>query len=53
MPKIILKINDKDISKDDVLMTFSEISGKDKKLKYKDIIDFSLKNFLKNKKSLH
>ena len=52
MPKIILKINDKDISKDDVLMTFSEISGKDKKLKYKDIIDFSLKNFLKNKKSL-
>ena len=52
MPKIILKINDKDISNDDVLMTFSEISGKDKKLKYKDIIDFSLKNFLKNKKSL-
>lgn len=52
MPNIILKINDKDISNDDVLMTFSEISRKDKKLRYKDIIDFSLKNLLKNKNSL-
>ncbi len=52
MSNIFLKINNKPISNDDVLLTFSELNLKDKKMKYEDIIDFSLKSFFKNKNTL-
>ena len=52
MEKILyLNINEKDISKDDLLLAFSDVNANNNKT-YRDIVEFQLRNFYKNNDSI-
>ena len=49
--ELFLNINEKEISKDDLLLAFSDVNANNNKT-YRDIVEFQLRNFYKNNDSI-